>query len=297
MNRADGEGSGVQSSIVTPMSVYDDPLVQKTVCRSDFSILDLVYGEKPVSVYFKVPQPERNRLRPLVRLVIELIFDRLMQRMDKTRRQLLLMLDEFPELKKMPNLASNMAVMAGYNIRAYLVSQTLKQIIEEYGEYESITDNCPIQIAFQTNDLKTQEQISERCGNMTVELETINYSGQRTDLVLKHVFKSVDQVQRPLITPDEVGKIKAPRKENNDPNGKIIEPGDMIIYKSGTAPIYGTQSLYFLSDVFRRRAAIPPPVLPGAAAVKNPYAPAFSASVLVQDAFRKQETQPEEIKA
>ena len=289
MNRADREGSGVQSSIVTPMAIYDDPLVQKTVCRSDFSVVDLVYGESPVSLYFKVPQPERNRLRPLVRLMIELIFDRLMQRPDVTRRQLLMMLDEFPELKRMPNLPSHLTVMAGYNIRAYLVTQTLTQIIDEYGEHESITQNCQIQSAFQTNDLNTQKLMSERCGNMTVERETINYSGQRTDLVLKHVFKSVDQVQRPLIVPDEVGKIKAPKKENNDPNGKIVEPGDMIIYKAGTPPIYGTQSLFFLSDVFRRRASIPPPVLAGAAAVKNPYAPAFSAAALVRDAFHQHE--------
>jgi type IV secretion system protein VirD4 len=290
MNRADREGSGVQSSIVTPMSIYDDPLVQKTVCRSDFSILDLVYGEEPVSLYFKVPQPERNRLRPLVRLLLELIFDRLTLRCDPSRRQILLMLDEFPELKRMPNLSSNLSVMAGYNIRAFLVTQTLTQILEEYGEHESITQHCQIQSAFQTTDMNTADLMSKRCGNMTVERETVNYSGQRTDLVLKHVFKSVDQVQRPLITPDEVTRIKAPKRESNDPNGRIVEPGDMLIYKAGMPPIYGTQSLYFLSDTFRKRAAIPPPVLPGAAAVRNPYSPAFTPASLVHEAFHHKES-------
>ena len=289
MNRADREGSGVQSSIVTPMAIYDDPLIQKTVCRSDFCILDLVYGENPTSLYFKVPQPDRNRLRPLVRLVIELIFDRLMQRIDTQRRQILLLLDEFPELKRMPNLASNLSVMAGYNIRAFLVTQTLTQIIEEYGEHEAITQNCAIQSAFQTNDLNTAELMSKRSGNMTVARETINYSGQRTDLVLKHVFKSVDQVQRPLIAPDEVMRIKAPLKESNNPNGKIVEPGDMLIFKSWMPPIYGTQSLYFLSEVFRKRSAYPPPVLKSAATSKNPYAPEFSPTSLVHDAFRPPE--------
>ena len=36
LNRADREASSIQSSIVTPMTVYDDPIVQRTVSRSDF---------------------------------------------------------------------------------------------------------------------------------------------------------------------------------------------------------------------------------------------------------------------
>ncbi len=35
LNRADREASSIQSSIVTPMTLYDDPIVQKTVSRSD----------------------------------------------------------------------------------------------------------------------------------------------------------------------------------------------------------------------------------------------------------------------
>src|SRR5947209_13175579 len=69
LNRADREGASVQSSIVTPMTIYDDPIVQKTISRSDFKINDLVYGERPMSLYLKIPQPDRDRLRPLVRLV------------------------------------------------------------------------------------------------------------------------------------------------------------------------------------------------------------------------------------
>ena len=77
LNRADREASSIQSSIVTPMTVYDDPIVQKTVSRSDFVVRDLVYGTEPMSLYFKVPQLDRERLRPLVRLMLQLIFNRL----------------------------------------------------------------------------------------------------------------------------------------------------------------------------------------------------------------------------
>ena len=169
------------------------------------------------------------------------------------------MLDEFPELKKIPNLASAMSLMAGYRIKPYLIAQTLTQIREEYGENESITDNCYIKAAFQTDNLMTCKSLSELSGNMTVEKETVNYSGQRTDLYLKHIFRSVEQVQRPLITVDEIRRMKPPRKATNDPNSRIIEPGDMLIFINGVAPIYGTQSLFFLSDKLLARTKLSQP--------------------------------------
>ncbi len=265
LNRADREASSIQSSIVTPMTIYDDPIIQKTVSRSDFVIRDLVYGEIPMSLYFKVPQPDRERLRPLVRLMLQLIFNRLMEKLGPERHHLLLMLDEFPELKKIPNLAAAMSLMAGYKIKPYLIAQTLTQIIEEYGPNESITDNCYIKAAFQTDNLQTCKNLSELSGNMTVEKETVNYSGQRTDFYLKHIFRSVEQIQRPLITVDEIRRMRPPTKASNDPSSKITAPGDMLIFINGVAPIYGIQSLYFLHPTLLARTQLKAPAFRTAA--------------------------------
>jgi type IV secretion system protein VirD4 len=267
LNRAEREGSSVQSSVVTPMAIYDDPIVQKTIRRSDFSIRDLVYDEKPMTLYFKVPPTprDRNQLRPLVRLFIDLIFNQLLAEKNETRHHLLLMLDEFAELKQMPNIATALSTMAGYKLKPYLVVQSLSQIIEIYGPNQSISNNCFIKIAFQTDDLNTCRLISEMSGIQTVERETTNYSGQRTDFYLKHVFRSVELVQRPLITPDEVRRMRPPKKENNDRNGKILEPGEAIIFMNGVPPIFGEQSLFFLSDTFLKRTQLPKPAFPTAA--------------------------------
>ncbi len=287
LNRADREASSVQSSIVTPMTIYDDPIVQKTVSRSDFRVQDLVYGRRPMSLYFKVPQPDRERLRPLVRLMLQLIFNRLMEQVDSDRHHLLLMLDEFPELKKIPNLAAAMSLMAGYKIKPYLIAQTLTQIIDEYGPNESITDNCYIKAAFQTDNLQTCKNLSELSGNMTVEKETVNYSGQRTDFYLKHVFRSVEQVQRPLITVDEIRRMKPPAKAGNDPDSKITAPGDMLIFINGIAPIYGVQSLYFMNDTLLARTKLPVPKFPTAAQPKREITAARGvASLDVQSVVR-----------
>jgi hypothetical protein len=40
---------------------------------------------------------------------------------------------------------------------------------------------------------------------------------------------------------------------------KIIAPGQILIFVSGNYPILGTQMLYFLDPVLRKRAELPPP--------------------------------------
>lgn len=295
LNRADREGSSVQSSIVTPMAIYDDPIVQKTTRRSDFCIRDLVYGEKPMTLYFKVPPTprDRNQLRPLVRLIIDLIFNQLLAEKNSNRHHLLLMLDEFAELKQMPNIASALTTMAGFKIKPYLVIQSLSQLIEIYGPNQSISNNCFIKIAFQTDDVNTCKLISDMSGVQTVERETTNYSGQRTDFYLKHVFRSVELVQRPLITPDEVRRMKPAKKENNDPNGRIVEPGEAIIFINGVAPIFGEQSLFFLSDTFVKRTRLPRPTFPTAASdaaltrTSHPQRPLLDPEAIAREAMQE----------
>jgi type IV secretion system protein VirD4 len=94
---------------------------------------------------------------------------------------------------------------------------------------------------------------------MTIERATVNYSGDRTAAVMKHANTSIQYEERPLITPDEVMRLRPARKKGFGWKQKIVAPGDMLIFMSGTRPIYGTQMLYFMDPVLSERAAVPPP--------------------------------------
>jgi type IV secretion system protein VirD4 len=74
-----------------------------------------------------------------------------------------------------------------------------------------------------------------------------------------HVNASVDHIERPLMTPDEVLRLKPPKKRGAGAEERIIAPGQMLIFVSGHHPILGTQMLYFLDSVLNARAALPPP--------------------------------------
>jgi type IV secretion system protein VirD4 len=207
------------------------------------------------------------RLRPLIRLIFTLIVNRLTERMDFeggvqicNRHRLLFMIDEFPSLKQMEVFADALSYMAGYGLNAYLIAQDIRQIVKEYGPNESIVSNCHVRIAYAPNQYDTAELLSKMAGTKTVQKATYSFSGSRLAPVANHMSATVDHVERPLMTPDEVMRLRPAKKRGRGVKERIVAPGKMLIFVSGNYPIYGTQILYFKDPVLAQRAALPPPV-------------------------------------
>jgi type IV secretion system protein VirD4 len=259
--RADREFASVHGSAIKPLRLYADPLVSYSVGGSDFRISALVNAEKPVSLYLVVPVSDQDRLAPLVRLMYTMFVNRLTESFDDSRsykHRLLLMIDEFPTLGKMPIFASALAYMGGYGLKAYLIAQDVEQITEYYGEHESVTSNCHIRLAFSPNKMKTAELVSDMLGTQTIQRASLSFSGERTKNVLSTVSKTVEHVERPLMTPDEVTRLRAAIKQGEGKSQKIIEAGEMLIIVSGSYPIRGTQLLFFKDEELLRRSKMKP---------------------------------------
>jgi type IV secretion system protein VirD4 len=70
LNRPDEERGSVLSTAISFLSLYRDPLIAKNVGSSDFKIGDLMNHEKPVTLYLVVRAEDKDRMRPLMRLII-----------------------------------------------------------------------------------------------------------------------------------------------------------------------------------------------------------------------------------
>jgi len=252
LNKSDNERSSVLSSAIKFLSLYHDDLVAANTACSDFSIDDLMHGERPVSLYLTVPPSDLSRTRPLLRLLINQIGRRLTERMHfrggapapNYRHRLLLMLDEFPSLGRLDFFQTQLAYLAGYGIKAYLIAQDLSQLYAAYGHDESIVSNCPIRVAYAPNKIETARLLSDMAGAMTVHKETRTYTGNRLNPVLMHVMASEQESQRPLLAPDEAMRL----------------PEDAsLIFVAGAQPILGTKFRYFRDRTLAARAAIPAP--------------------------------------
>jgi type IV secretory pathway TraG/TraD family ATPase VirD4 len=169
------------------------------------------------------------------------------------------MVDEFPSLKRMEIFADALSYMAGYGLKAYLITQDIRQIVDEYGPNESIVSNCHVRVAYAPNQYDTAELLSKMTGTKTVQKASFNFSGSRLAPIANHMSASVEHIERPLMTPDEVMRLKPSKKSGSGASERITAPGDMLIFVSGHHPIYGTQILYFSDPILAKRSAVPPP--------------------------------------
>jgi len=173
------------------------------------------------------------------------------------RHRLLLLIDEFASLKRLTVIEEALAFMAVYGIKAYLIVQDLQQIYSAYGREEGLIGNCHIRIAYAPNKIETAELLSRMAGQTTVVRKQTTISGLRSGGSGRgQRSKSMQEVQRPLITADEVMRLSSAKK---DSQGNVLEPGHLLVFVAGQAPIYGRQILYFRDPVFQQRARIAAP--------------------------------------
>lgn len=293
LDRPDEEAGSVLSTAKSYLSLYRDPVVAFNTGASEFRIKDLMNSETPVSLYIVTQPNDKDRLRPLIRVMVNMIIRLLADKMEFELKEgksasgwfaalrkwfgsstgghayvkqkkgylhrLLLMFDEFPALGKLDILQESLAFLAGYGLKAYLICQDLNQLKSRetgYGNDETITSNCHIQNAYPPNRIETAEHLSKLTGQTTIVKEQVTTSGKRAGMVLGQVSRTMQEVQRPLLTPDECIRMKGPLK-NKD--GEIVEAGDMVVYAAGYPAIYGRQPLYFQDETFLARAAVPAP--------------------------------------
>ena len=264
LNKADNERSGVLSTAMSFLTLYRDPIVADNTSKSEFTIKSLMNLEQPVSLYLVVPPSDKDRLKPLVRLLINQIVRKLTEEMsfkDGTsvqhyKHRLLLMIDEFPSLGRLDIFQEALAFVAGYGLKAYLITQDLSQLYAAYGKDESILSNCHVRIAYAPNKIETAELLSKMAGTTTIVKQSVSRSGKRYGVALDNVSMSHQEVQRPLLTPDECMRLPGPKK---NAQGQITEAGDMLIFTAGFPAIYGKQILYFKDEVFAARAKVEAP--------------------------------------
>ena len=239
LNKSENERSGVLSTAMSFLSLYRDPIIASVTGAGDWCVDDLVDAARPTSLYFVIPPSDISRTKPLIRLILNQILKRLTERLAGAgRRQLLLMLDEFPALGRFQFFEESLGYMAGFGIRAFLIAQSLNQIEKAYGPSNSILDHCHVRIAFATNDERTAKRVSEALGTKTELRSQKNYAGHRLAPWLPHMMVSRQETSRPLVTQGEVMQLA---------------PDEEIVMVAGCPPVRAKKLRYFKDRNFVSR--------------------------------------------
>jgi type IV secretion system protein VirD4 len=261
--------SSIRKTFTSRLDLWLNPILDAATSGNDFDLREL--RRRSMSIYVGVNPDDLHRLRPVLSLffqqAIGLQTRALPEHDPKLRYQVLMMLDEFAALGRVPIIAESISYLPGYNVRVVLVIHTPAQLREVYGVNgaETMLKSLAARIVFAPKDYADAREISDELGVTTVKGRTVSRplfswgdsKGRRSRSV------SVSEQRRPLLLPQEV---------------KALGHRQALIFYEGLWPIRCKKLRYFEDARFRARLLPPPVVAPAPVAAPPPTSPANDAS-------------------
>ncbi|WP_336277020.1 Ti-type conjugative transfer system protein TraG [Bartonella sp. CB178] len=214
------------------------------VCGSDFLSSDIADGN--MDVFLNLPASILNSYPGIGRVIIGAFLNAMVTADGNYKKRVLFVLDEVDLLGYMNILEEARDRGRKYGISLMLFYQSSGQLVNHFGESgaRSWFESCSFVSYAAIKDLHTAKDISERCGQMTVEVAGISKS---RGLSLARGSHNINYQQRALILPHEI--IQDMRQD------------EQIILMQGQSPLRCGRSVYF-----RRKEML-------ASVAKNRFAP------------------------
>ena len=243
--------SSIRKTFTSRLDLWLNPILDAATSENDFDLRLL--RREPISIYVGVNPDDLHRLRPVLSLfcqqAIGLQTRELPQRNPALKHQVMMMLDEFTAIGRIPIIAEAIAYLPGYNVRVVLVIQTPAQLREVYGQNaaETMMKTLAARIAFAPKDVSDAREISEELGYTTVRVKS--WSKPATDWLNPKARRSrsvnVSEQRRALLLPQEV---------------KELSVDEALVFYEGLRPIRCHKLRYFNDPRFMDRLVPPPTV-------------------------------------
>lgn len=241
--------SSIRKTFTSRLDLWLNPILDAATADNDFDLRLL--RSQALSIYVGVNPDDLHRLRPVLALFFQQAIGlqtRVLPEHDRRlTRQVMMLLDEFTALGRIPIIAESISYLPGYNVRVVLVMQTPAQLREVYGSNgaETMLKSLAARIVFAPKDFADAREISDELGFTTVKVKTLSKplmdfadaKGRRQRSV------SVSEQRRALLLPQEV---------------KALGNEQAIIFYEGLKPIQCRKIRYFSDRQFKARLCPPP---------------------------------------
>ncbi|MCQ8105958.1 type IV secretory system conjugative DNA transfer family protein [Methylomonas sp. SURF-1] len=246
---------GIRKELTSKLSLWLNPLLDAATSENDMDLRNL--RKRPMSIYVGVKPDDLDRIRPVLSLffqqAIGLQTRELPEHNPQLKHQLLLLLDEFTALGRIPIIETASGFLPGYNVRVLLVIQTPSQLRAVYGRdgADTIMKTLAGRIVFAPKDFPDAQEISNDLGSTTMKGE----SRSRPMWGTKGQTTTESDQRRMLLLPQEV---------------KEIGPDREIIIYEGIRPILAEKIIYYTDRHFKKRL-LPAPKVRRIAPVMQTY--------------------------
>jgi type IV secretion system protein VirD4 len=234
-NKSDKELAGVYGSATSYLGLFSDPIIAKNTNDSDFELRDMYSGDHPMSLYLCVKPKDRQRMKPLVRMLIQSLSDVVMESITKKKHTILALIDEFNSLGKMPFFETNIAYYMGYGMRCMIVCQGFNQLFGTYGRETSILDNCRFKLILGVSTPEDAKVVSEYLGTFSIAKSSVSKSGNIGTFISAGRSESVTEAEQKLMTEEAI--LHMPYE-------------DWLLITNGRYPYKGRKIMYYLDKRF-----------------------------------------------
>lgn len=185
------------SNALSELGFLRDTSIRESLHGADFDFRD--FKRRPMTVYLVLPPDSVDTRATWLRLLVSSALSALTSEPADSGRNVLFLLDEFPVLGHMENIAKRFALVRGYGVKFWLVVQGLEQLKEHYPQgWEKFIQNSGVQQFFTPNDLETAEYISRRSGQRTITVESTSTGADGKESV------NAGLTGAPLWTPQDI---------------------------------------------------------------------------------------------
>jgi type IV secretion system protein VirD4 len=228
------------------------PLVAEAISGSDFEPRDLFAQDAPITVYLVFPFKDAKVLRPLGRLMIDVMLG---SHGKDYKHGTVYFLDEFPTLGNIPAISSGIAEIRSYGVQIVALIQSEAQLFAAYGKEgaETIIDNCRARVTMGVVSQKSTENASARIGKTTIVRPRQTQAVSKKSFLETTITNTTGEGEqaRELRTPDEVRAAAG--------SEVFVELPELRVYCGKRAPRYALPELMRLSQL------PPPPIKPRSA--------------------------------
>ena len=237
--------SSIRKTFTSRLDLWQNPILDAATSADDFDLREL--RRKPMSIYVGIQPDDLHRLRPVLSLFFQQTIGlqtRVLPEHDRSLTlQVLMLLDEFAALGRIPIMAESISYLPGYNVRVALVFHTPAQLREVYGANaaETMMKSLAARIVFAPRDFHDAKEISDELGFTTVKVRSYSRPrfgawGRRGHSQSGSVTTS--EQRRALLLPQEVQQLG---------------PDQSIVFYEGMRPLRCRKIRYFDDRRFRAR--------------------------------------------
>ena len=208
MSRDPEQRPSFEAHIMTALNAWNGELMAAVTSRSDFDIAQL--RRKPFTVFIGTPAGDLGTAEALIRLLIQQVHDVLMRELPgKDEPHKLMMLDEFYQFGRLPEIVDKTPLVAGYGFKIAIIAQNIPQLDARYGKpiRGMLLGNMDVKLNIAVGDKATADYVSEEFGRHYVLREGWSSSPGRGGMGLRSNSRSGRFEAEPLISSDAVRRF------------------------------------------------------------------------------------------